>query len=354
MSRIDQPTAVRAGEELAAEPLAAYLYDQLGLAGPLEIAQFPGGYSNLTYLLRVGERELVLRRPPFGASVRGGHDMGREYRMLSALAATAVPVPRPLLSCTDTSVLGAPFYLMERVEGLVLRGSGGPADLTPDTMRRLCLALVDGLVALHALDYQAAGLGDLGRPQGYTERQVHGWTTRYANARTDDVPEIDQAAAWLAAHIPPQGPPALIHNDFKYDNVMLDPRDLARIVAVLDWEMATIGDPLTDLGTTLAYWMEPGDPEPLRRFGLTSLPGNLDRREWARRYAERSGRDIAQILFYFVYGLFKNAVIVQQIYARYRKGFTQDARFATLDRMVLAYGRMAASAIERNRIDHLY
>lgn len=352
---IDQPADVRAGEALPAGQLARYLHTQPGIAGPLTVAQFPGGYSNLTYLLRAGERELVLRRPPFGANIRGGHDMGREYRILSALADAGQKVPRPLLFCDDPAVLDAPFYIMERVRGVILRNRAPHGlDLTPDLMGRICHALIDNFVALHALDYNAARLGDLGRPAGYTARQVSGWATRYANARTDDIAAMEQAASWLAAHIPPETAPALIHNDYKYDNVVLDPHDLARIVAVLDWEMATLGDPLTDLGTTLAYWMEAGDPEPLRHFGLTALPGNLNRRAWVERYAAQSGRDVSNILFYFVYGLFKNAVIVQQIYARYRKGLTQDARFAGLIDMVRAYSDLAARAIRRGRISGVY
>jgi aminoglycoside phosphotransferase (APT) family kinase protein len=260
-----------------------------------------------------------------------------------------------LLACDDPEVIGAPFYVMERVAGVILRNRVPPGlNLTADMMERLCLALIDTFVELHAIDYIAAGLGELGKPAGYVARQVGGWATRYANARTDDIPELEQVSAWLAAHLPASSEATLIHNDFKYDNVVLDPRDLSRIVAVLDWEMATLGDPLTDLGTTLAYWMEQSDPAPLRQFGLTTLPGNLDRREWAARYAERSRRDVSGILFYFVYGLFKNAVIVQQIYARYRKGATQDQRFAGLIDMVRAYGQLAARAIERDRIDRLF
>jgi aminoglycoside phosphotransferase (APT) family kinase protein len=353
---LDQPTAVRPGEALPAERLEAYLRTSLpDLDGPLIVEQFPGGFSNLTYLLRFGERALVLRRPPFGANIRGGHDMGREFRILSGLITTYPKVPRPLLACDDSEVIGAPFYVMERVAGVILRNRvPAQLELTPDVMRRLCLALIDTFVELHAIDYAAAGLSEIGKPAGYVARQVSGWSTRYANARTDDVPELEQASAWLAAHLPPETEATLIHNDFKYDNVILDPQDVARIVAVLDWEMATLGDPLTDLGTTLAYWMEQGDPAPLRQFGLTSLPGNLDRRQWVARYAERSRRDVSNILFYFVYGLFKNAVIVQQIYARYRKGATQDQRFAGLIHMVRAYGQLAARAIERGRIDDLF
>jgi aminoglycoside phosphotransferase (APT) family kinase protein len=353
---LDQPTAVRPGEALPIERLETYLRARLpDLAGPLVVEQFPGGFSNLTYLLRFGERGLVLRRPPFGANIRGGHDMGREFRILSSLSAAYPKVPRPLLACDDPALIGAPFYVMERVTGVILRNRP-PAqlDLTPELMRRLGLALIDTFVELHAIDYLAAGLADLGKPSGYVARQVTGWTTRYANARTDAIPEIEQAAVWLVAHLPPASDATLIHNDYKYDNVVLDPHDLSRIIAVLDWEMATLGDPLTDLGTTLAYWMEPGDPAPLRQFGLTSLPGNLDRRQWVAQYAERSRRDVSNILFYFVYGLFKNAVIVQQIYARYRQGATQDQRFAGLIDMVRAYGQMAARAIERDRIDDLF
>jgi aminoglycoside phosphotransferase (APT) family kinase protein len=351
----DQPAAVRQGEELPAERLEGYLRGRLpDLGGPLAVAQFPGGYSNLTYLLRFGERELVLRRPPFGANIRGGHDMGREFRILRGLSGAYPKAPRPLLFCDDPELLGAPFYVMERVQGVILRDRAATAPIAPELMRRICLALIDTLAELHAIDYAAAGLGDLGRPAGYVARQVSGWSARYAAAQTDAIPELDLAAAWLAANMPPERDGTLIHNDFKYDNVVLDPDDPARVRAVLDWEMATLGDPLTDLGTALAYWMEPGDPEPLRRGGLSSLPGNLDREEWAARYAERSGRDSSHLVFYFVYGLFKNAVIVQQIYARYRKGLTQDERFARLDEMVLAYGQLAALAIERGRVTRLF
>lgn len=352
---IDQPGPVRSGEALPAERLENYLRGQLGMSGPFMVEQFPGGFSNLTYLVRFGAHEFVLRRPPFGAHIRGGHDMRREYRILSGLYPGYGKVPRPLLFCDDPNVLDAPFYVMQRVKGVILRNRVPPQlDLTPDLMQRVCMSLIDTFVELHAFDYRAAGLGDLGKPAGYTARQVSGWSQRYADARTDDIPAMEQAAAWLHEHLPPEGDATLIHNDFKYDNVVLDPNDLARIIAVLDWEMATLGDPLTDLGTTLAYWMEADAPAPLRHFGLTSMPGNLDRAQWVARYAERSGRDMSNMLFYFVYGLFKNAVIVQQIYARYRKGFTSDERFADLIHMVRAYSDMATRAIALGRIDRLF
>ena len=220
--------------------------------------------------------------------------MGREYRILSRLCRVYEPAPCPLLFCDDEGVLGAPFYLMERRHGVILR-KPPPADrpMPPETVRRLCESLIDGLARLHSLDYQAAGLGDLGKPEGYVERQVSGWSRRYRDAQTDDVPGLDRAADWLAANRPAESGAALIHNDYKFDNLVLDPDDPGRIVAVLDWEMATIGDPLMDLGTTLGYWIEPTDPVPLRRFlaGPTALPGSLTRRELGLRYCEAVGRD---------------------------------------------------------------
>jgi aminoglycoside phosphotransferase (APT) family kinase protein len=353
---LDQPRAVRPGEELDPARLTAYLATAApDLGGPIEVRQFPQGYSNLTYLLRIGGREVVLRRPPFGVGKSSAHDMGREYRTLAGVARVYPLVPRPLVYCADETVLGAPFYLMERVPGLILR-TRPPAglDLPPPTMRRLAEVTIDNLAAIHALDYQAAGLGDLGHPAGYAGRQVQGWTARYARARTDDIPDIEQAATWLAEHIPPDADAgaALLHNDYKYDNLVLDPADLPRIRAVLDWEMATIGDPLMDLGTTLGYWVQADDAPELQamRFGPTTLPGNLTRAELVQRYAQASGRDVTGIGFYYVYGLFKIAVIAQQIYARYRQGYTHDARFAGLLPAIQALGRAAAQAIASGRL----
>lgn len=352
---LDTPTNVRPGEELDAPRLSAYLAEHLpGASGLLTVEQFPGGYSNLTYLLRLGDREMVLRRPPFGANVRGGHDMAREYRILGALIETYGKVPRPLIYCEDEAVLGAPFYVMERVPGVILRNRlPRGLDMTPERMRAICLALIDALAGLHALDYTAAGLADLGKPDGYTARQVEGWTRRYQNARTDDCPDLEPVTSWLAGNIPGAIEASLIHNDFRYDNAVLDPADLTRIVAILDWEMATLGDPLTDLGTTLAYWAEPGDPEILRNFGLTAHPGNLDRAQILERYAGQSGRTISDPVFYYVYGLFKNAVIALQIYARFKAGLTRDPRFAGLIEIVRIYDRIAQRAIEAGRISHL-
>lgn len=354
MDWIDTPQAVRPGEELDTVKLEVYLKEQIpDVSGPILVEQFPSGYSNLTYLLRAGDRELVLRRPPFGANIKTAHDMGREYRILSHLIKVYPKVPRPLAYCEDASVLGAPFYIMERVKGIILRANPPEGlDLSPELMRRLSEHFIDTLAELHAVDYEAAGLGDLGRPEGYVARQVKGWTERYKNACTDDIPEIEQAAAWLVEHMPQEAGASLIHNDYKYDNLVLDPEDVTRILAVLDWEMATIGDPLMDLGTTLGYWVDPNDPDELQamRFCLTTLPGNLNRQQLVERYAERSGRDISHVLFYYVYALFKIAVIVQQIYYRYQRGFTQDERFANLIVFVHILGNTARRAIEKERI----
>ena len=347
---IDQPRDVRGGEELPIEKLAAYLQQHLpDLSGDLAVKQFPSGHSNLTFLLQISEQEFVLRRPPFGANIKTAHDMGREYKILSHLHPVYSKAPQPLLYCDDESIIGAPFYVMERVRGIILRAKP-PQELalTPEVMRDLSLAFVDNLAAIHAVDYAAVGLGDLGKPQGYIARQVRGWTERYVNAKTDDIPDLERTAAWLAEHLPPESGAALIHNDYKYDNLVLNPNDLA-IRAVLDWEMATIGDPLMDLGTSLGYWVERDDPEELRAlaFGLTMLPGNLTRVEIVQRYAQTSGRDVSRIQFYYVYALFKIAVIVQQIYNRYKQGYSHDPRFANMINAVRVLGKTAARETER-------
>jgi aminoglycoside phosphotransferase (APT) family kinase protein len=358
MSNIDRSTSVRPGEELPTESLFQYLHAHLPeLTPPLTVEQFPAGFSNLTYLLRVGDRELVLRRPPIGAKIKTAHDMSREYRILSHLYPIYQKVPRPLLFCDDESILGAPFYVMERVTGIILRAQRPVGvDLTPETMRQLSATFIETLAEIHEIDYEAAGLGDLGSPQGYVKRQVEGWTKRYFNARTDDVSSIEKLAEWLHANLPADSErAALIHNDYKYDNLVLSPDDLTRVVAVLDWEMATVGDPLMDFGTSLGYWVEINDPEAWQRygFGLTMLPGSFTRTEMLDHYARRTRRRVADPVFYFAYGLLKIAVIVQQIYYRYQKGLTRDPRFANLAALVKACGELAQRAIELKRIDSL-
>ncbi len=388
---IDQPHAVRTGEELPHAKLQAYLAQHLPDArGEIVVRQFPSGHSNLTYALQIGEREYVLRRPPFGAKIATAHDMGREYRILAHLHPVYPRVPRPYVYCEDESVIGAPFYVMERVSGLILRARPpeGIARM-PELMRDLSVALIDNLAAIHALDYRAAGLESLGKPAGYIARQVRGWAERYLNAQTDSVLEIERVARWLDGNQPRESGAALIHNDYKYDNVVFDPNVMANlseaqgqqspssnlqiassrsfdsatlragsllamttvsIRAVLDWEMATVGDPLMDLGTSLGYWVEPNDPPELRAasFGPTMLAGNLNRAELVERYARVSGRDVSSIQFYYVYALFKIAVIVQQIYKRWKVGASRDERFAGLGEVVKVLGRVAVSHLDKS------
>jgi aminoglycoside phosphotransferase (APT) family kinase protein len=354
---LDTPSAVRPGEELDVAALAAYLARTVpGLeslrAEDLHVEQFGSGFSNLTYLVRAGEAEWVLRRPPLGvAAGTSAHDVARECRILGALAPAYPKVPRTIACCADPSVLGAPFYVMERVRGTILRGVADGRAVGEAGMRRLADAFVAEMAAIHALD--AAGLAGLGRPEGYVARQVSGWSKRWAAARTGDVPDVERAAAWLAERQPPERGASLIHNDFKYDNLVLDPADPGRVLAVLDWEMATVGDPLMDLGTTLGYWVQRDDPPELRALGLgiTALPGNPTREALVARYAAATGRDVSDAVFYYVFGLFKLAVVAQQIYARWAKGVTRDPRFGALDASVRALGATAVGAIARGRLD---
>ena len=366
---VDAPRPVRHGDELDAAALATYLARAVpGWAdvrpGDLALAQFGGGFSNLTYLVAAGDRELVLRRPPHGARGGNAHDVAREYRLLAALRPVYDRAPRPLAVCDDESVLGAPFYCMARVRGAVLRGRPGDPVPNAPTLAALAGRFVAEMAALHALDWRAAGLAALGRPEGYVARQVAGWTKRYAAARTGPVPDVEQAAAWLAAHRPPEpadaaARAALLHNDFKYDNFVLDAGRLARgephLLAVLDWEMATVGDPLMDLGTSLAYWLAPDDPPALRALGLglTAAPGSPSRAELVEAYGRTTGRDVSDALWYYVFGLFKLAVVAQQLYARYAAGHARDPRFAGLDAVVAALGRQASRAVTFGRIDRL-
>jgi len=358
---LDEARSTRSGEELDLAKLEPYLLAHIpGARGPLAVEQFPSGFSNLTYLLRFGEQELVLRRPPFGNLVKSAHDMKREFFVLSALHPVYPKAPRPYVYCEDEEVIGAPFYVMERRCGVVLRRALPPGLFLPPVMTsRLCQAFVEGLAELHQIDYERAGLGDLGKKEGYVERQVRGWVDRYVKSQTDSWREFDEAGAWLldryAELFPPEeGRGALLHNDYKYDNLLLDPLDLTQILGVFDWEMCTVGEPLLDLGTTLAYWVEAGDDPALKAnaFGPTALPGSFTRAQLAERYAEETGADLSgdRLVFGYVFGLYKLGGIVQQIYARYASGHTKDARFAQLNQLVGMLGRVAAKAIERGTI----
>ena len=354
---IDSPRETRPGEEINISDLEKYLQGKLEhFSSPITIKQFPGGHSNLTYLLSSESHEWILRRPPFGMKIKSAHDMGREFRILSKLQMVYSKVPKVFLFCEDESIIGSTFYIMERIKGIILRNSSAKNfPLEPGTMKKLSESLLDNLVDLHAIDFEKAGMGDFGKPAGFMERQVNGWNERYINAQTDQVKEVDEVGKWLKAHIPSNTVAALIHNDYKYDNVVLDPEDMTKIVAVLDWEMATIGDPLADLGTSLGYWMQMDDPaemEMLRRqFGsLTALPGNLNRQQMVDRYSLKSGRQVTDIVFYYAFALFKIAVIAQQIYHRYKNGFSKDERFASMIQSVKALGIVASRALDKNRI----
>ena len=352
MEFIDQPTQIRAGEELDQAKLTAYLSEHLpGFSKITGIKQFPSGYSNLTYFISTPERELVLRRPPFGANIKSAHDMGREYKVLSLLKTPYGKVPEPLVHCESEEVLGAPFYVMERVKGLIFRNMPPKGlDLTPELMRSISEATVDNLAALHNLDLEKHGLLSFGKPEGYVQRQVEGWTRRYYKAETDTIAAMNTMAEWMPKNMPPDGKPAFIHNDYKYDNLVLDPTQPNNILAVLDWEMATVGDPLMDLGTSLGYWATKEDPEMLQNFSLTRLPGNLNRKEIVERYAEKTGSDVSNILFYYVYACFKIGVIAQQIYARFKLGYSKDPRFGMLIHLVKACAGNGVKALESGSI----
>ena len=355
-----ETTDIRKGEEIDLAALEDYLSGR-GLAGSIEISQFPAGSSNLTYLIKIGDEEHVLRRPPFGNTVKTAHDMQREFDVLSKLSHVYTPAPKPLLFCDDESVIGSEFYIMERRRGLIIRGRVSsphvservPGIETSQASRvAVCHSFIRNLADLHSIDYRAAGLGELGHPDGYNRRQVEGWTKRYSAARTHDWPELEKVIAWLAENVPVESGAALIHNDYKFDNVMLDPDDLTRVVAVLDWEMVTVGDPLMDLGTTLGYWMSAdiGDELLSMPFNPRVLMENVTRRDLVEMYAEASGRELPYMLFYYVFGTFKIAVIAQQIYARWARGLTKDPRFGSFDEFVAALGQIAGTALERQSI----
>jgi aminoglycoside phosphotransferase (APT) family kinase protein len=355
MSFVDQARQTRAGEELDIPKLQQFLEDSIpGVRGPLAVEQFPSGHSNLTYLIRMGDREMVLRRPPVGSKVKSAHDMGREYKILSKLHAIYPKAPEPLAFSADASeIMDVPFYVMDRIKGLILR-KDLPAGLSlaPETVHKMGLALIDNLADLHKLDYAAAGLGDLGKPEGYVERQVSGWTKRYEGSKTDEIPAVERAAAWLAEKLPPKSGAALIHNDYKYDNVVLDPEDPTRIIGVLDWEMSTLGDPLMDLGTALGYWVQNDDSDELKmsRFVPTTIPGTPTRAELAARYAEQTGADLSRLDFYYAFALFKTAVVAQQIYYRYKQGLTKDERFASMIYGVHILANEAARIAEKSKL----
>ncbi len=355
MALTDQTSQIREGEELPNDVIDRYLKASIPeLEGTPTISQFPGGASNLTYLLKYSNRELVLRRPPFGHKAKSAHDMGREYRILNQLNAGFPYCPKAYVYCTDEALIGAEFYVMERVKGIILR-EDMPVELglTPEQTTTLCKNFIDKFVELHNVDYKACGLGDLGRPEGYVRRQIDGWIDRYERAITSDAPKWEPVKAWLRDKMPADHPkPGIIHNDYRFDNVILSPANPMQIIGVLDWEMTTIGNPLMDLGNTLAYWIEADDPSPvqLMRKQPSNAPGMLTRRQFVDYYAERAGIQIDNFDYYYTYGLFRLAAIVQQIYYRYFHGQTQDRRFAKFVQMNALLEHMSLQVINKSKL----
>jgi len=358
LNNFDQPTNIRPNEGFDQNSLKSFLINELNLIeGIIKISQFPSGFSNLTYLVNFNETDYVLRRPPIGANIKSGHDMKREYTILNGLKKIYNKVPKPYIYSDNLKIIGAPFYLMERKKGIILRGNT-PKKQLPDKleMRNLSKKFIFTLAEIHRLNYKKAGLESLGKPIGYISRQVKGWINRYLASKTSDISNINYVYKWLDRNIHENKFSSLIHNDFKYDNLVLSDDGKYDVLAILDWEMATLGDPLMDLGTSLGYWIDKTDPENIQqnKFNITNAEGNLNRGELVSLYSKESKLDISNIVFYYVFGLFKIAVIVQQIFYRYKLGKTSDKRFKDLNEIVKIYGLMAKRAMDKNRIDNLF
>ena len=355
---IDTPKNIRDGEEFPIKNLEIFLKENDFEINNLIFKQFPSGYSNLTYFLKSSSKEFVLRRPPFGAkSLKGGHDMLREYNVLKNLKSQFNKVPKVHLYCDNDDIIGAPFYIMDRVEGYIIRPNLQEQDSPgEEVIRNVSDSLVSTLVELHNVDINEANLNNLGKIDGYVKRQVEGWIKRYNHSKTDIIANMDFVAKWLNDNQPLEVEGSIVHNDFKYDNLVLDKNNHSKITAVLDWEMATIGDPFMDLGTTLGYWMDKNDLPELKLFQLsaTTLDGNPTREGILEMYESKSGKTIPNPVFYYVFGLFKIAVIAQQIYFRYKKGFTKDRRFGLLNLAVMSLSIMAKQAIIKNRLSNLF
>ena len=350
---------IRKGEELNQESLKVFLLSNRLISDaqkPLHVEQFTSGFSNLTYLLKIEDKEFVLRRPPIGA-IKRGHDMEREYRVLRGLNQGFTQAPKAFSYCEDIEVIGAPFYIMEKVDGIILTGAEARRrNIPPTDFAVISNTWLDTFVGLHNINYEELGLSKLGRPEGYVERQVRNWGKQYLNAATEEIPEAPKVMLWLKENQPKQYSHSLIHNDYKYDNVVFTDDSWQEINAVLDWEMCTLGDPLMDLGTSLAYWNMATDSPLVLNFipSPTVMEGNPDRSDLVQMYAEKSGRDIDHLIFYFAYGLFKIAVIAQQIYFRFAKGLTTNPKFEKLNQATRLYTMMAWQSIQKNRIENLF
>lgn len=336
---------VRPDERLDEQKIAEFLKDKIeGTDSPLTMRQFGGGAANLTYLLKFGDNyEYVLRRPPLGPVAPSAHDMGREYKVLSVLHEVFPYAPRAYVYSDDENIVGAPFFVMERRNGTVVRRSLPDNYSTiPNAPYKLSETLVDVLAQFHAVDYSALGLDDLGKPDGFIERQIEGWYGRWQKSKLDDNANMDFVYQWLKDHIPPSMASTLVHNDYKLDNTMFADDDPARMIAIFDWDMCTLGDPLSDVGALLTYWAQPDDPPfVLMTTTMPVIEGFMSRQQLVERYAQKSGRDISHIDFYHALGVYRLVVIAQQIYIRYVRGQTQDERFAGLGQVVDALAQMS-------------
>ena len=340
---------VRPGEELDVGALSRWLSGKIdGAERGIAVEQFPSGHSNLTYLLRIDHREYVLRRGPLGPVAAKAHDMAREFRVLQMVHPHFPEAPKVFHLCEDASVLGGVFFLMERRHGVILRDNIPPQLACVSNYAKLVSeSFIDTLVKLHAIDISKTGLSALGRPEGFLERQVVGWADRWNRAKTEELPQMDRVIRWLIDRRPDSPEATLVHNDYKLDNVMIRFGSVNEIEAVLDWEMATVGDPLADLGLTLCYWAWADAPQLRSRAlpAITSQPGWYTRDQFVQLYAERTGRDLSKIGYYEVLGVFKLAVILQQIYFRFRRGQTHDTRFQNFATPVKGLVELADSLI---------
>ena len=339
--------------ELAFSSLKNFLENRLECTSDkIEISKLSGGFSNISFLVQTPQGKFALRRPPFGEKISKAHDMEREFKVLAALEKAGYSKsPKPILLSTDESIFGAPFFLMEFVEGIVLRNKlPNGITFSQSEFKKLSENALDSLLELHHLELEKSGLIQLGKPEGYVQRQVEGWIDRYFRAKTNDLPEMENVAEWLKTSLPQEENVGFIHNDYKYDNLVLNPENTSEIKAVLDWEMATVGDPLMDLGTSLAYWAEAEDPDILKMFNMSHLPGNMSRQDVIEYYAARSPLDLSNMLYYYIFGLFKVAVIAQQIFRRFSMGFASDPRFASLIHVVIAAGKKAEQTIQTEKI----
>ncbi len=328
---IDQPKEVRTEDALDSTSVANYIKTHYPEAvGKLEIKQFRGGASNLTYQLNFENVSLILRTSPKGTKAKGAHDMAREFRIMQQLKPYYNYVPKMIALCSDESIIGREFYVMEKISGIIPRANLPEGlILNKSEVKTLCTNVIDKLIELHKVDIFSSGLHELGKGSGYCQRQIEGWTARYKKAKTWNVPAFSYVMDYLKANIPQQEKTCFIHNDFRFDNVVLEPESPTNVIGVLDWEMATIGDPMMDLGNSLAYWVQADDDVIARktRRQPTHLPGMMTRKEVIEYYCHQMGFDAKAFTFYEVYGIFRLAVIMQQIYFRYHHKQTTNKAF---------------------------